>query len=158
MPPMSQQMSLQLSLTTTYLGGHLVRLSTAKNPRGLIPVRCKATNCLFIPAYSGKTLVQLECTEGDVKTLRDKFTWEGGQNAYGAYTSLLTQESSDGMSTPMGMDKWKMLSREDASTYGVKMTVPSSTLRFSQMEPSQFKPPESIRDSGVSTKLPRPGG
>lgn len=158
MAPASQEVRLALERTTTYLGGHLVRLSTTKDPRGLLPVRCRAESCLFFPASTGRTLVQLEGPDGDDKAMGDKFVskdWR--QNGYGAFANLLTQETADGMATPVGMDKWRMRTGDDSSLHNLKLErVPPATLPFSRMEPSQFKPPDSARDLGAPAKLPRP--
>ncbi|MFO0881325.1 MAG: serine/threonine-protein kinase [Gemmataceae bacterium] len=158
MPPTGQEMRLALDRATTYLGGHLVRLSSAKDPRGLVPLRCRAENSLFLPASTSKTLVQLEGPDSDDKGLRDKFTWKDGrQNAYGGYTSLLTQDSTDGMAAPMGMDRWKMLPGEEASTFNVKMErLPPTTTSFTSIEAGQFRVPKTLSDVGAPTSLPAP--
>ncbi|MFO0844655.1 MAG: serine/threonine-protein kinase [Gemmataceae bacterium] len=158
MAPASQEVRLALERVTTYLGGHLVRLSTSKDPRGLLPVRCRAEGCLFFPASTGRTLVQLEGPDGDDKAMGDKFVskdWR--QNGYGAFANLLTQETADGMATPVGMDKWRMRTGDDSSLHNLKLErMPPATLAFSRMEPGQFKPPDSARDLGAPAKLPRP--
>ncbi|MFM7150734.1 MAG: hypothetical protein ACKO23_12910, partial [Gemmataceae bacterium] len=155
-PPQNQMVRISLSQATTYLGGHLLHLVSTREARGVLPIRCKASNCLFVPAIAGKSLIQLENLEGDDKSLRERFAWEGGQNAYGAYTSLLSQENMEGTASPMSMDKWKLQPGEDASNFGVKISVPPPTLRFSQMEQTNFKVPDSLRDIGAVGKLPRP--
>ncbi len=154
--PEAQQMDVKLKRATTYLGGHLLHLNVSKDPRGLVPFSCDARHCLFWPAPGGKTLVQLDGPDGEEKTLREKFTWWGKQNGYGAYTSLLAQETGDGMASPMGMDKWKMLPGEDQSTFGVKMERPPDAA-FGQLDPGQLKPPDALRDMGATAgRTPRP--
>ena len=157
-PPSSREIRLSFDRVTTYLAGHLVRLSSTRDARGLLPVRCRAEYCLFLPAGSSKTLIQLEGVEGDEKSLNDKFlSKDWRQNAYGSYASLMSQESTDGMAAPVGMDKWRTRSGDDTGTFNVKLErPPSSVVPFSKIEASQLKPPESIRDAGVQIRLPRP--
>jgi len=161
MPPESQKVRVDLEKTITYLEGQLVRLSVGKDPRGLIPVHCKATSCVLLPASAGRTLVHLEGPDSEDKSLRDKFTYEGEKNGYG-YTSMLTQEGGESMVPPVGVDKWKTVAGERASTFGVALRIPSSTTRFSQMRPEQFGLRDDAREDplreaeAVLKNLPRP--
>lgn len=143
--------------TTAYLGGPLLLLNAAREPRGLLPLTLRAAGSLLIPASPGQALVQLDCDDSEERAaLRDKFTWLGSGNAYGGYSGLTNLDSSDGMGSSMGMEKWKLLSGEESSTFGVKLLdTPSPTTRFAQMGPTQLRLPASLRAGANPARLPR---
>jgi serine/threonine protein kinase len=162
-PPAAHQVRLKLASTTTYLGGHLVRLACGKDPRGLAPLKARADKCLFVAASAGRPLIFLEGADTEERQLKDKFSWDGGLNAYGGYTSLLSQNpgSEDSVMPPPPVDaaKWKNNPGEDRSVFGVKLggTLGTET-RFTQLTPGLFKPSREAPECGVDpNKLPRLG-
>jgi serine/threonine protein kinase len=160
-PRDSYRIELTLREVTAYLGGPLVRLVTGKDPRGLVPVACKATSCLFVPAGTGKTLISLEGADTEQLALRDKLTWEGGPNAYGAFKALRAQlPGGDEMPPPPeGPEKWKSQPDESSSTFGVELSqAPPSETRFSQMVPGLFGAPlADVQNAGVAlSEVPKP--
>jgi hypothetical protein len=155
----AQKVNLILDQSTTYLGGHLVRVSAGKDTRGLMPIRCKATKCLFVAAATGRALIQLDVSDTEEKLLKEKFGWEGEQNAYGGYTTLLRQNpgGEEMAPLPLGIEKWKAQPGEESSVFNAKLgsTIPADT-RFGQLGPRMFAPKEALK-SGVNTSsLPRP--
>jgi hypothetical protein len=161
-PKDTYRTEVTLHKVTAYVGGSLIRLITGKDPRGLVPVNCKATNCLFVPAGTGKPLISLEGADTEQVALkRDKWNWESGQNAYGPFKHLLAQATGGeemGGALPEGPDQWKTKPGEDASTFGVELSrTPLPETRFSQMDPAQFTAPRDVQDVGVVlTEVPRP--
>lgn len=155
--PVSQRIRLGLDQCTTYLDGPLVRVSLARDARNLVPLSCKVTNTLLVPASPGRPLIQLVCDDTEERAgLRDKLTWNGSSNAYGGYTSLTNLDSSEGTGSSMGMEKWKLLAGEESSTFGVKLLeMPSSAVRFADMEPADLRPPANLRAGVGSVRLPR---
>jgi len=138
----TQRMQLSLAQVMTYLGGPLVSVTVARDPQGLLPLRCDTKECLFLPAarVTPRPLIHLEGPDNEDKSRRDKFRWTGSGNAYGPYTSFLTQESGDGagMPAPMSMEKWKSEMGEEKATFGFKLARTPTTLNFAQMVPEQF--------------------
>jgi hypothetical protein len=159
-PPAAQKVVVSASRMTTYLGGHLIRLQAGKDLKGLVPVLCRPTDCLFVPGPSGRSLVHLEGVEVEEKTLREKLQWEGDRNAYVTFPSLLDrQPPGDEMPLLMSLDKWKAFTGEGAgSKFGVKpAAMPPADTTCTQMVPSQFKPAEDLPGAGADlAQLPRP--
>jgi serine/threonine protein kinase len=161
-PKDTQRTQVSLQGTTTWLGGSLIRLSAGKDVPNLVPVTCKAVNCLFIPAGRDKNLISLEGAETEEKLLREKLTWEGGPNTYGRFKALQTQqplgEEMPLPSSSLGPEKWKALSGEETSVFAAELSrSPPAETRFSQVDPIQFTPPRDASESGVPlTAVPRP--
>jgi serine/threonine protein kinase len=159
-PPETQRTQVSLRNVTTWLGGSLLRFSTGKDPRGLVPVTCKASGCLFVPAGPGKTMISLEGSDTEEKALRDKFTWEGGPNTYGTFGALQKQTpAGEEMATPpVTVAQWKALSGEEGSLFAVELVkAPSVETRFWQIEPGHLTPPKEAIDSGATLSLlPQP--
>jgi hypothetical protein len=159
-PAAAQKVVVRLAQVTTYLGHHLIQLQAGKDLKGLVPVVCKPTDCLFVPAPAGRSLLHVEGAEVEEKALREKLQWDGDRNAYGAFTSLLDQQPpGDEMPLLMSLDKWKAFTGEGAgSKFGVKpAAVPPADTPFTQVLPSQFKPAEDLPGAGAA-QLPRPSG
>jgi serine/threonine protein kinase len=165
-PPAAPKVQVKLTQTTTYLGGHLVRLACGKDPRGLVPVTCKAEGCLFLSATTSKPLILLEGSDTEERQLKDKFSWDGGLNGYGGYTQLQAQKPGGEEMGPLPVDKdrWKTMPGEDRSVFGVKLTTPIlSETRFTQIRPGQLRPAKdkdrTVEECGVpaTVKLPEPG-
>jgi hypothetical protein len=159
-PEDSQRTQVSLQDVTAYVGGPLVRLATGKDPCGLVPLTIKASNSLFVPAGTGKTMISLEGSDTEDKTLRDMVAWEGGPNTYGAFKTLLAQQPA-GDEMPMhflGPEKWKTQPGEDSSVFAAELVKsPPDETRFSRMEPGQFAPPRDAADSGAPlAALPKP--
>jgi hypothetical protein len=157
-PKSDQKVNVLLTRSTTYLGGHLVRLA-GKDRRSLVPIKVTATKCLFVPAGS-RALIQLDMPNTEEKSVKDKFSWEGSENAYGAYTMLLAQNpgGEEMAPLPIRVDKWKQeYPGEDDSKFGVELagTISSDT-RFTDLEPGPFRPSREARESGVKARLPEP--
>jgi hypothetical protein len=156
--PAMQKVLVTLSQVTAYLGGHLLRLSVGAEPKGLLPVHCKATGCLFLPAGGRRTaLVQLDGGEPGDKAFQDKLVWKGGRNAYGAFQALLQQQPAGGEMAPPGMKSggWQTLSGENDSDFEVKLkAAPASDTRFTQVLPGQLVPADEQKGLGASLKIP----
>ncbi|MFO0927529.1 MAG: hypothetical protein U0736_10890 [Gemmataceae bacterium] len=154
--PPQQRVRLGLDQCTTYLAGPLVRIAVAKDARGLLPVVCKVSNTLLVPAGAGRPLIQLTCDDAEERAgLRDKLTWTGSANAYGGYTSLTNLDSSDGVGSSMGMEKWKLLAGEENSTFGVKLLELPPVARFAELGPADLRSPAGLRAGVGTSRLPR---
>jgi serine/threonine protein kinase len=159
--PKEENYRTQVTLreVTTYLGGPLIRLVTGKDPRGLVSMTVNATGCLFVPAGTGKKMISLEGSDTEERSLRDRLIWEGRQNAFGAFQSMLGQQpSGDEMAMLMDWKKWKdKYGGEEESTPGIEIDKWPGEGRFAEMEPTQFVPPEKAGDCGAKlAPLPRP--
>jgi serine/threonine protein kinase len=165
-PPAAHKVVTSLSHVTTYLSGHLIRLGGGKDIKNLVPLTCSANTCLFMPGPSGRSLVYLDGSDTEDKTVRDKFTWTGGPNGYGNFSALLDQPATgEAMPSAMSVTKWKELPDESSSKFGIKLKAPpAADLPFTQMEPGQFDPGESTDTSDprwgadLSTLLRPPKG
>ncbi len=155
---------LNLTRTTTYLGGHLLRLGAGKDLKGLVPIDCKPVGSLFLPATSGRTLVHLDGPETEEKALGEKLKWVGEKNAYGAFTWAFDQQPRGdemAMGRPMTMETWKRFTREETtSQFGVKLdAVPPAEPAYARLLPSQFVLPATLKGVGADlpalAKLPR---
>jgi hypothetical protein len=159
-PPDNYQSQVSLQQVTAFLAGPLVRVVTGKDPRGLVPIAFKATGCLLIPAGAGKTMISLEGSDTEEKFLSQKLTWEGSQNTFGPFKTMLAQQTAgDDMPLVPAMDsaKWKTQYPEETSNFGVEMIKSPIDDRFWEMEPSQFTPPKEAPESGAPLALlPRP--
>jgi len=157
-PPVTQRVSIALSGVSTYLGNHLIRLGAGKEIKGLVPVQCKATGCLFVPAGALRALIHLDGPEIGEKALREKLDWKGGQNAYGTFAVLVDHHPlGDEMPQPaMGPERWKNIYGDDTSKFGLKVSEwPDAEMNFSRLEPDQFASPEEKVGANVK-QLPKP--
>jgi hypothetical protein len=162
-PASAGPMVASLKQVTTCLQGHLLRVRAGKDLKGLLPIRFRPDECLFLPAApaSDRVLVHLEGPESEESALRGKLAWEGGRNAYGNFNALLDfQAPEDGKMPQMhSLDWWKSWSNETASYYGARLaTPPAIDTTFAQVMPTQFKPGDDVpaqRGADLSS-LPRP--
>ncbi len=155
--PVDSQSKVTLDEVTTYLGGSLLRLVTGKDPRGLVPMTVNTTRCLLVPAGAEKTMIALEGSDSEDKSLRDKCLWEGKENAYGNFQQILSERSSgdERMMQTKDANKWR--TNEESSTIGVETDKWPAESRLSQAEPSEFDPPKKAGESGAKlVSLPRP--
>jgi serine/threonine protein kinase len=157
-PADGQKGVLRLKKVTAYLGGHLVRIDASKNPRGLIPIHAEPDRCLFAPAPTGRALLHLEGIEPDREMLKDRLlVWEGGENVYGPFTSLLDMPLRDdvGMGLVMSKEKWRTFTGEAASHFAVKLASSPRGVPFPEVDPASVKLPEEIGDFGADlSRLP----
>jgi serine/threonine protein kinase len=160
-PDDNHRVDLRLSRVTTYLGGHLINLTSGKDPNNLIPVRCLPKNCLFIPSPSGKALVHLEGPEASDKALKEKLDWQSmGTNGYGNFTSAVDQQPMGAeMAQPMNMEKWKKFTGEKESEFELKLKkAPPIDAPFTQLKPEEFElPMKGATDLALLAKLLRRG-
>jgi hypothetical protein len=136
-----------------------------KDLRGLVPIRCKPDQCLFVPAAPAgdRVLVHLEGPESEETALRAKLAWEGGHNAYGPFNALLDfQAPEDGkMPQPYNLERWKAFSNEyTTSTYSARLATPAvADTPFTRALPGQFRPADDVAGYGADVpSLPRPRG
>jgi hypothetical protein len=156
---------VKLTRTTTYLGGHLVRLGCGKDPRGLPVVNCRAEGCLFLAGSAGKALVFLEGSDAEERQVEKRFKWDGGPNGYGGYMKLREQKpvGEEMAPPPVDRDKWKNDNPgEDRSVFGVKLaSALPAEVRYTQLKPGQLRPARDreMEECGVpaTVKLPDPG-
>jgi serine/threonine protein kinase len=143
-PALSQKVQLTLNRLTTYLGS-LIHLSVSKESKGSLPVCCKPTGCLFVPAPSARALIQLDAPETGEKALKEKLNWIGGINAYGTFSTLVEQQESSPEAMPqppLSSGRWGTLMGEESSLYGIKVpSWPGSDVPFVEMEADKFKNP-----------------
>jgi hypothetical protein len=157
----SPRTQVDLRQVTAYLGGPLVRLSTGKDPRGLVPLTIKAAGCLIVPAGGGKTMVSLEGADADDKSPREKLAWEGKQNVFGPFKALLAQLPGGDKMAPLPLTdmNWTEWATEDASSkFKLEPArAPAAETRFAVMSPDQLAPPRDEADAGAPlVALPRP--
>ncbi len=147
-PPDTQKVLIKLTQTTTWLGSSLIRIKATKEVRGLVPVTCSATGCLFLPATKGQALIQLDAPEGE--EIRDRFTWTGSQNGYGDYAGQFSPEPGDVMPA-VGME-------DKTSKTGVKpKDPPPASTPYAEMKPGQFNWTDMPTDMGVKVAtMPQP--
>jgi hypothetical protein len=154
------KVAVNLSQSTTYLGGSLVKLVVAKETKDLgavVPIQCKAGKCLFVSAKEGgkQPLIQLVGPQRD--GVVGKFSWTKDENnGYGGYSTLLTADSNGEqemqMTTQVTMDKWK---REhcggDEGPDKVTLSVPADA-KLTQLLPRDFAikdPPKEAEGLGA---------
>ncbi len=157
-------MVLTLDRVTTCTAASVLSVRAGKDLKGLTPLECRPTACLFVPsAPSGdRVLVHLEGPESDETGLKDKVRWLGGANAYGAFNNLLTfQAPEDGkMPQPSTLEGWKKFSGDTDGIYrNVELAAPP-LVAFTQVLPADFRPGEAIKGKfGADiADLPRPRG
>jgi hypothetical protein len=157
------QTSAILKQVTTCLQGHLLRVKAGKDLKGLLPIRFRPDECLFLPAApaSDRVLVHLEGPESEESALRGKVAWEGGRNSYGNFNALLDFQAPEEGKMPQmhSLDWWKSWSNETASLYSARLaTPPAIDTTFTQVLPGQFKPGDDVpaQRGADLTLLPRP--
>jgi hypothetical protein len=159
--PTGHKVVVKLKDVTTYLGGHLVRVAAERDLKALVPIECRATNCLFVPPSAGRALVQLDVPETDEKTLKEKLQWTGERSAYGRFDPMLEQQTTEeGAPMPaFDVKKWQMFFGESSGRFDVRLAVPPAELgALPGAQPEKFQPAEEVLGFGADlTKLPRPG-
>jgi hypothetical protein len=162
--PAAGEMVATLERVTTCLAGNLLRVRAGKDLKGLAPVSCRATGCLFVPAGTpgDRVLVHLEGPEGEESALRGKVRWSGGANAYGGFNALLDfQAPEEGkMAQPMTLDRWKEFSGDGDGAYANVGLAAAPAAPSPQAQPADFRPGDKVpADCGADVAaLPRPRG
>jgi hypothetical protein len=154
------KVDVSLTRVTTYLGGHLIRLSAGKDLKGLVPPWCKPANCVFLPGPDPRSLVHLDGPDTDEKGLQEKLKWKGEGNAYGAYTTLFDQQPpGDAMpSPPMNKEKWQNFSGDTTSTYDARLeSPPPADAPYAELKVEDFRLPSGSAKRGANLdRLPAP--
>lgn len=156
---------VSLRQVTAFLGEHLILLRAAKEEmkQGLVPTEVSpASNCLFHSAR-GKTLVHLEGVDTD-EQMRRLFSWEGTQNLYSGFTSLLDQQPRGDNAValpPYDPERWETFAKGETERRYAKVKFTSWPVLdrpLSRSWPMNFgiKEPDGIRCGSPVEKLPRP--
>jgi serine/threonine protein kinase len=148
--PTAGVMVARLSQVTTYLQGNLLRVLAGKDLKGLTPLACKPSDCLFLapPPAPDRVLVLLEGPEVEEMGLRGKLTWgeDGSRNAYGSFGRLLVgQAPEEGkMALVVNKDHWPTFANEPQSPFNARLAPASIAVdaAFTELVPGQFKPAE----------------
>jgi hypothetical protein len=162
--PAGATMGLVLDGTTAHIGQHLIRLkTTGGDTRGLVPLACKADDCLFL-ATDNHALVHLDGPETNADKLRSLLTWNGSHNAYVGYMKMLDQTPNDNTMAlpPVEQQEWMRFTGEaDAVFKGVRLAAPSEE-PLSRVTPSAYTPRVDANLMGPfgarTDKLPVPPG
>lgn len=131
-----------LSHVTTYLTGPLIRLQATKDLKGLVPLSCKPSDCVFVAA-AGKALVHFDGGDTGPRGLKEKLIWEPGMNAYSSFINMISFQPPRGdemAPAPMNQQQWKEFSGENGSRFmSVKFAAPAANGSFLTILPGQFK-------------------
>jgi hypothetical protein len=113
--PVSGTVQVTCKNVTAYLTDHLLWLRSAKDVKGLVPVRVNAADSLFVPAGS-KALIHLDGVEVSDSQLKQLLAWEGRGNRYGNPLMPMTMvdqlpKDSEMMMQPRAysLELWKRL-------------------------------------------------
>lgn len=138
----SQRSVLSLSRVTSYLAGPLIRLQAGKDFKALASLTCKPNECVFVAA-TGKALVLLDGNDVGARALKDKLSWEPGNNVYANFTDMVSfQPRGEEMTAPaLNQQQWKEFSGEMSGRFQtVKFAGPVPTeSNYLGVTPSPFK-------------------
>lgn len=158
-PEKEPKMAVNLTQSTTYLTGNLVRLNVTQDPRGIVPVAVTAAKCLFVAVgNSNKALIQLD----GLGTSAEKFSWKTEEsNGYGGYQMMLLQNPGGElmMSSSVPPAKWRTDHGEEGPDK-VKLAVQSAEQKpFTQLQPGALARPADKDAEGLgadAAKLRKP--
>jgi serine/threonine protein kinase len=159
--PSGKDIAVQLTQTTAYLGGHLVRLRAA-NMGSLVPVHCLPKKSLIVAAGDKKALLHLEGAPKDLATATQRLQLNGDGNNYANFAPMLDQQpGGDEMPTPtVTKEEWKQL--DDQSKFeDVKFAGPlwaEGDVAPAEVLPRAFVLKTTLKGIGARLpKLPLPG-
>jgi serine/threonine protein kinase len=138
--PEKAKTTLDFRRVTAVVGGEVLRLRPAnKDLKGIVPLTCKPTDCIFTSLLS-KSLVAVAGSDADETALKDKLAWSGSKNAYNV--SWLVEQIPGGgmMRKTYDREKWKTFSGETDGKFleSIKFATPPDIDHLADARPAQF--------------------
>lgn len=132
--------TLTLTRSSTWLGGHFLHWYLDKEETSLNPVHIDASDCVLLGARSAGSFFRVEGPPIPTTVIKEQVTWTPRRNAYGGWTTLFDSMGAT-VEMPANEQQWKDFTGETMSKHRVQLEAdPPVDLSFDRMRPSLFKP------------------
>jgi hypothetical protein len=148
--PEPAPITLTLTRSSTWLGGHFLHWYLDRDETSLNPVQIDASDCVLLGARSAGSFFHVEGPPIPTTVLKSQVSWAPRRNAYGGWTTLFDSMGGT-MEMPANEQQWKDFMGETMSKYRVQLEAdPPVDLSFDRLTPSRLKPKEPTTTFGVA--------
>jgi hypothetical protein len=132
--------TLSLTRSSTWLGGHFLHWYLDRDETTLNPVQIDASDCVLLGARSAGSFFHVEGRPIPSALIKEQISWAPRRNAYGGWTTLFDSMGGT-MEMPANEQQWKDFMGETMSKYKVQLEAdPPVDLSFDRLTPSRLKP------------------